>query len=370
MNKNIVLAVLCVVLLSGLIKAKADSGGQSVSTGMDWKRGIQVDEFIYDSASFVSVHAPTIEETPAGLVAAFFGGKYEGHPEVCIYVSRLVDSQWTIPVKVADGIVNDTLQKACYNPVLYQVPGKELILFYKIGKNIQDWSGHLIRSFDNGETWSAPEALPEGFLGPIKNRPMLLDETLICGSSTEDQGWRVHFEFTDDLGKTWTKTNPLNDKTWDIIQPSILMHQDGKLQMVCRSQNEAVVSSFSADQGKTWSSPFALAVPNNNSGIDAINLQDGRFLLVYNHVKAAQSAYQERKRTPLNVALSDDGIHWEASLILEDSPIGEYSYPSVIQGKDGMVHIVYTWRREKVKYVKIAPSQLSRALFKNGLWPF
>lgn len=311
------------------------------------------DEFVYDSASFPSVHSATIEETPAGLITAFFGGEYEGHPEVSIYISRQSESGWTTPVKVVDGVVNDTLRKACYNPVLYQVPGRELILFYKIGKNVQDWSGHLIRSYDHGITWSKPEALPDGFLGPIKNRPLLVGETLICGSSTENDGWKVHFEFTQDFGKTWTKTNPINDETWSIIQPSLMPHGDGRLQMVCRSRNEAVVSAFSSDDGKTWGEPFALEVPNNNSGIDATALKDGGFLMVYNHVKAAESAYQDKKRTPLNVAVSDDGIHWDMKLVLVDSPIKEYSYPSVIQGKDGMVHIVYTWRREKIRYVKI-----------------
>lgn len=329
-----------------------------------WRKGILINEFIYDSTSFVSVHAPTIEETPSGLISAFFGGLYEGHPEVNIYVSRLVDTGWTTPVEVADGIVNDTLRKACYNPVLYQIPGKELILFYKIGKNVQDWSGYLIRSYDDGFTWTSPEALPEGFLGPIKNRPVLIGNTLVCGSSTEDEGWRIHMEFTEDYGATWTKTVPLNDTTWNIIQPSFLQHHDGKLQFVCRSQNEAVVSAYSDNNGKSWSAPFALPVPNNNSGLDALTLQDGRFLMVYNHVKV------DRKRSPLNVAVSNDGMHWDASLILEDSPIKEYSYPSVIQGTDGMVHIVYTWRREKVKYVKIDPSQLIAVPFTGEAWPF
>ncbi|MBB4038148.1 alpha-L-rhamnosidase [Dysgonomonas hofstadii] len=324
---------------------------------VDDRKGILEEEFV-DTAKLPSVHSATIEETPTGLVTAFFGGEYEGHSNVGIYVSRQVDSHWTTPVRVAEGIVNATEKKACYNPVLYQVPGKELILFYKTGNNVQDWTGYLIRSFDHGVTWSAPEALPEGFLGPTKNRPLLVDGTLICGSSTENKGWQVHFEFTKNSGKTWSKTQPLNDNKWDIIQPSILSHKDGRLQMLCRSRNGAVVSSFSSDKGKSWGEPFALDLPNNNSGIDAITLQDGRFLIVYNHVKASESAYLDKKRTPLNVAVSEDGIHWTESLVLEDSPVKEYSYPSVIQGKDGMIHIVYTWRREKIKYVKVDPTQL------------
>ncbi len=114
-----------------------------------WKEGILVDEFIYDSAEFPSVHAATIAETPSGLITAFFGGKYEGHPEVNIYTSRYTATGWTQPVKVADGIVSDTLRKACYNPVLFQYPDGELLLFYKIGKNVQDWTGYLISSYDD-----------------------------------------------------------------------------------------------------------------------------------------------------------------------------------------------------------------------------
>jgi alpha-L-rhamnosidase len=74
-------------------------------------------------------------------------------------------------------------------------------------------------------------------------------------------------------------------------------------------------------------------------------------------------------RTPLNVAVSVDGKSWQAALVLEDSPVSQYSYPSVIQTPDGMVHIVYTWRRERVKYVKIDPSKLELKPIVNEQWP-
>lgn len=344
------------------------SGQNNINNDNRWRNGILIDEFIYESAPFPSVHAATIVDTPSGLLTAFFGGEYEGHPEVSIYISRHTSGHWSEPQKIVDGVINDTLRKACYNPVLFQYPDGELLLFYKIGKNVQDWTGYLIRSLDDGNTWSKAEALPQGFLGPIKNKPELINNKLICGSSTESDGWRVHFELTEDRGKTWRKTLPINSKPWNIIQPSILKLKDGTLQAVCRSQNEHLISAFSRDSGETWSDPIALYLPNNNSGTDAVTLLDGRQLLVYNHVKAAESAYKDKARTPLNVALSDDGITWKASLILENSPIKEYSYPSVIQGRDGFVHIVYTWRREKIKYVKIAPSQLVATPIINGTW--
>ena len=343
----------------------------SVTSAQTFKDGIVTDEFIYEKASFPESHASTIAETPGGLVSAFFGGTKERNPDVGIWVSRLESGKWTAPVEVANGIVNDTLRYACWNPVLYQVPNGELLLFYKVGPNVPGWKGFLITSKDNGKTWSKPAALQEGFLGPIKNKPVLLaNGELWCPSSTEGKdGWRVHFEVTSDFGKTWRKVGPINDgKSINAIQPSILIHANGDLQVLCRSKNRAIVESWSQDGGKTWSEVKASNLPNNNSGTDAVTLKDGRHLLVYNHVLPPGNE-AKGPRTPLNVAISKDGKNWDAALILEDSPISQYSYPSVIQSADGMVHIVYTWRRERIKYVKIDPSKLVGKAISEGKWP-
>lgn len=336
-----------------------------------WKKGIVVDEFIFEKASFPESHASTIAETPDGLIAAWFGGTKEGNKDVCIWTSHLVNDKWTAPVKVADGVMNDTLRYPCYNPVLYYAANGELLLFYKIGPNVAGWTGWMIRSKDNGKTWSKREALPDGILGPIKNKPVLLNGVLLCPSSTEKTGWKAHIEYTTNYGKTWTKSEEINDGTIvQAIQPSILKYKDGRLQILCRSRNTTINESWSSDGGKTWSEMKAAALPNNNSGTDAVTLKDGRQLLVYNHV-LPDSTWVKGKgpRTPLNVALSEDGKKWYAALILEDSPISQYSYPSVIQSKDGMVHIVYTWRRERIKYVKIDPSKLKLKEIKNEKWP-
>jgi alpha-L-rhamnosidase len=336
-----------------------------------WRKGILLDEFIYNEAPFPQAHASTIAETPDGLIAAWFGGTREGNKDVCIWTSRLENNKWTAPEKVAEGIINDTLRYACYNPVLFYAPNKEVLLFYKIGPNVAGWTGWMMRSKDNGRTWSKREALPEGFLGPIKNKPIIINNTLICPSSTEKNGWKVHFEYTNDFGKTWTKSADINDGIKiSAIQPSILTYKDGSIQILCRSKNRTINESWSTDGGKTWSEMKPSSLPNNNSGTDAVTLKDGRQLLVYNHVKPADSLPNGKgARTPLNVAISKDGKHWDAVLILEDSPISQYSYPSVIQSKDGMVHIVYTWRREKIKYVKIDPKKLAGKPIINEQWP-
>lgn len=337
---------------------------------LPWKKGIIEDEYIFMDAPFPESHAATIAETPDGLIAAWFGGTKERNPDVGIWVSRQEGGKWTTPVEVANGIMSDTLRVACWNPVLYQVPGGELQLYYKTGTRVATWVGWMSTSHDGGRSWSAAKALPEGFLGPVKNKPVLLDNgTLLCPSSTEGSGWKVHFEATTDNGKTWKKIGPINDgKTFNAIQPSILKHGKGKLQILCRSKEGAVVQSWSEDNGLTWSPLTAAELPNNNSGTDAVTLRDGRQLIVYNHVKTPKGK-SKGARTPLNIAISDDGIHWSAALILEDSPVSQYSYPSVIQTADGYIHVVYTWRRQRIRHVKIDPHMLETKPVKNEQWP-
>ena len=349
---------------------EVSSGNYSFVSQKSWKEGILKDEFIFESAPFPECHASTIAETGKGLVAAWFGGTQERNPDVGIWISRNTNGVWTKPEEVADGVINDTLRYPCWNPVLYQVPGGDLLLFYKIGPKPSDWKGWMKKSPDEGISWSVAEKLPEGYTGPVKNKPILLQNgRLLCGSSTEGNGWKIHFEMTSDFGSSWKKTKPVDGwKTYDAIQPTLLLYKDGKVQMLCRSKNRSILESWSADNGITWSPLTSTILPNNNSGIDAISLADGRFLLVYNHVRPARGQ-SKGARTSLNVAVSEDGKTWYATLVLEDSPVSQYSYPSVIQTSDGKVHVVYTWRRERIKHVVIDPALLQPVKIKYGRWP-
>jgi alpha-L-rhamnosidase len=337
------------------------------------QQAVVEEEFIYEQASFPSAHASTIEETEDGLIAAWFGGTEERNPDVGIWVSRKPKGgEWTDPVEVANGVQEDGTRYPTWNPVLYRTPEGKIMLFYKVGPSPSEWWGMLITSDDGGQTWSEPERLPDGILGPIKNKPVLLENgNLISGSSTEHNGWQVHFEISQDTGETWQKVGPVNDREeFMVIQPTILQHGDGILQMLCRSQSRAIVESWSEDYGQSWSPLSKSSLPNNNSGLDAVTLDDGRHLLVYNHVLPPEGAERGKgERTPLNVAISEDGKTWSAALVLEDSEISQYSYPSVIQSEDGMVHMVYTWRRERIKYVKIDPDELELHPIKDGNWP-
>lgn len=408
--------------------------------------------FAYEKAPFPSCHAATIAELNNGdLLMAYFGGSYEGCKDVCIYTQRLklkkrdlkngniYEDKWTEPVLVADGILSDTLRKACYNPVLFQIPtrtkgvgngaaGKgDLLLQYKIGKDVRDWTGYQMRSKDNGKTWkSEPLAQcfrdnepadadeKDGLLGAIKNQPIMLPAGFRCkngtvlsrnrivaptskeaenGSKTKPGQWRCFMEISEDDGKSWMLTQqvPQDDAIFRTIQPALLVHQDGRLQLLCRTAspkkpelkaNSLVATSWSDDGGMTWSEmEFVHDLPNNNSGIDAVTIssphrsaspmsvsdpsitgkvgEESAFAVIYNPfgcvdwLPKTDANRNKPLRNPLWIATSKDGIHWTPSLQLESSPISQYSYPSMIVGSDGTIHCVYTWRRQRIKYQRI-----------------
>jgi predicted neuraminidase len=324
----------------------------SGQTGETVDLRIITSELIFTDAPFLSCHASTLAEIPGGLIVAFFGGTAESNPDVGIWICQYNGGRWTEPEEVATGIQSDGKRYPCWNPVLFRSPGGNLLLFYKVGPNPREWWGMLMRSSEDDIKWSEPVRIPDGFLGPVKNKPVLLKNgTLLCPSSTEHDGWIVRMERSDQEGMKWDKTVlERGDRKFSAIQPTILLHP-GNLQILCRTREGVIAESWSADEGITWTPLAATDLPNPNSGIDAVTLGDGKHILVYNPVTTMKGS-TSGPRTPLSVALSSDGRTWEEVVQLENSE-GEYSYPAVIQTSDGLIHITYTWKRKSIKHVAI-----------------
>ena len=331
-------------------------------------------EFIFEpgSTSFPESHASTIVALKNGeLMAAWFGGTKEGAPDVAIWGSRRVNGKWTAPVEL-----EREKDFPSWNPVLFHTQDGRLWLYYKVGPSPGEWAAGRRFSDDEGKTWSKDERLPAGLLGPIRAKPLVLgDGTIVSGSSVEaHETWAAWVERSTDNGKTWAKIGPITvsreaaadeppapdpprdapgwaadkgpRKYVGIIQPSIISLGGRHLRMYARSRTLAskIAVADSMDNGATWTQAHFLDLPNNNSGIDAVALKDGRVVMIFNNTTVG--------RTPLNLAVSRDGEHFRVFATLEDT-VGQYSYPALIQAADGSLEMTYTWQRKTIKYIHL-----------------
>ena len=334
-----------------------------------------VKEFIYEHAPFPSAHASTIVEVGKGeFLSAWFGGTHENAPDVAIYMSRRTSAGWSTPIEMAR-----EPNTPCWNPVLFHAKaanGKpaRLWLYFKYGTNPAEWTAGRRHSDDDGKTWSEVEHLPAGVYGPIRAKPYLLpDGTIISGTSIESyHSWSAWVERSTDNGETWTRFGPItlpelkhattpalgSGKAIGLIQPTVIPMGDVKtgkhLRLYMRSsiQIGKICVSDSMDSGKTWSDARTLDVPNPNSGIDIVRLRDGRFVLLYNDTPTG--------RTPLNLAVSKDGDHFTNFSTVESETPGEFSYPAIIQGTDGNLHMTYTWQRKTIRYATFPLASVPR----------
>ncbi|EBS7634847.1 hypothetical protein CDR68_13855 [Salmonella enterica] len=322
-------------------------------------------------------HASTLVRLPCGtLVAAWFAGLREGSEDTAIWLSRYDHTRWTKPQRVTarEG-------KAHWNPVLFY-PSDRLWLFYKVGNDVHRWKTWFITSSDRGFTWSSPTELVNGDRlprGPVKNKLLLASNGvwIAPGSIESPERWRAFVDRSVDEGKHWNiafvplePDNAIAGKNvalwdgvkkgmlwecclenllrWDgVIQPTLWESSPGHIHMLLRSTRGAIFRSDSIDYGVTWSSARATSLPNNNSGIDLVSMQDGTLVLALNPVSGNWG-----KRYPLSLIVShDNGTSWLPLLDLE-SDRGEYSYPAIIS-EGGVVHITYTWNRKNIVYCRL-----------------
>ncbi len=310
-------------------------------------------EFIFTDSITQSCHAATIVELENhNLLTAWFGGTYEGAKDVGIYSSVFKENKWSKPTCIIEPLIINEDTLPCWNPVLFKSNSHQLYLFYKVGKNPREWFGAMIKSSDNGISWSKAELLPKDILGPIKNKPIEIENGIIlCGSSTEKSNgeWRVHVELFNEKENSWQKIPVQNTKDFDVIQPTFIELENKKIQMLCRSKHNKVICSMSEDMGKTWSDMDTIAVPNSNSGIDAVTVSNNLFLMVNNPLNHGKEWFNGRNR--LDVEYSYNGENWEKIIDLENQDKGQFSYPAIIKSSDGLIHIVYTYNRKYIKHV-------------------
>lgn len=311
-------------------------------------------EFIFETdVGFESCHASTLVELPDGdVLAAWFGGKEEGDPSVRIWMSRRSGGSWSKPAIVAqeEGV-------PCWNPVLYLDAKQRVWLFYKAGPSPEQWSGIYVISTDGGRTWGEKNYLPAGLLGPIRNKPIALSSgEILCGTSVESwRAWTCWVEIIHPRTAQWTRHGPIAVKgvNFGVIQPTLWELEPQHVRAFMRSTRRigTICRADSLDGGRTWFPAEPTDLPNPNAGIDAVKMADGRVALVYNDTK--------RGRTPLSLAVSaDGGKSWQKVLDLETER-GEFSYPAIIQGRNGDLLITYTWKRRRIAHAMVPQKELT-----------
>lgn len=352
-------------------------------------------------------HASNLLELQNGdLLCTWFSGTQEGVSDISIYLSRLAkgSNQWTVPVKLSDDA-----GRSEQNPVLFEDPDGILWLMYTAQKfGNQDTA--IIRyrkSEDNGHTWSEIQILfdePGTFIRQpvtvLSNGDWLVP--IFRCATRPGEKWvgdndNSAVKVSSDKGQTWTEyTVP---DSVGCVHMNINLLADGTLVALYRSRWADHIYRSESTDGKNWTAPVALALPNNNSSIQATVLQDGKMAMVFNNSNADTSTdrraslYDEidegsvegvkravtddvpqdkygRKaiwgvpRAPMTIAISaDGGKTWPRMINLQEGDgvclsnnsveqkNREFSYPSVKQGKDGKLHVSFTYFRQTIKYI-------------------
>ncbi len=322
----------------------------------DFSPVVATRDFIFgDDRPFAQCHASTVlRNTKGEFLVAWFGGTHEKHDDVGIWFSRGRPGAWSSPVEIAK-----LREDAHWNPVLARSPKGEIVLFFKVGKTIDEWETWYKVSTDEGTTWSdARELVPgdKGGRGPVRNKPIVLSngDWLAPSSNEKNRVWNAFTDRSADNGQTWETSGflTLNRDSVPgegVIQPSLWESAPGKVHMLLRSSAGVICRSDSGDYGRTWTPVYKTALPNPNSGIDLAPLPGNRLAVVFNRDDKNWGA-----RRPLSVAVStDNGLSWSQPLDLETGEEGdEYSYPSVVSSGDTLA-ITYTWKRQRIRFLEV-----------------
>lgn len=311
-----------------------------------------------------SCHAGTVARLNGATYLAWFGGTRESAPDVDIYCTRTVPGGFGAIHRVSAGDV------AHWNPVLLPRTGG-LDLLFKAGATIPAWRTMRVRLGADGAPLDEPGELVPGDIGgrgPVKNKCLRLKSgRVLAPASLERKSpdrWDPFVDISDDGGASFTRLRPIplcrpgdplpadDARPWCVVQSAgaiqpTLWEDAAGVHALMRSTEGEILRSDSADGGETWCPAWRTGLPNNNSGIDLVRLDDGRIFLCLNPVPGNWAA-----RTPLALYVSlDDGASFRELMKLEMLP-GEYSYPGIV-AEENTLYLIYTWNRRRMAYWEI-----------------
>lgn len=361
----------------------------------------------------IATHAASLVELGDGRIRAFwFAGSREGAEDVTIQTAVFdpAFNRWGDEKVVTDRHqTQDALLrfvKKLGNPVPCRAPDGTLWLFY-VTVSVGGWAGSSITamtSSDDGATWGSPQRLITA--------PFINISTLVKGTpffySDGSIGLPVYHEFIGKFGEL-LRLSPggqiLDKQRLSsgklAIQPVLMMQGPQRATMLMRHTGPApkrVVAVSTTDAGQHWAAPSMTELANPDAAVAGIALPDGRLLAVLNDTET------NRERLSL-VASNDNGASWQLLYRLEDQlgqptdlahyaqraaelaaatdsladplPFSasaqhskctgescgfEFSYPYLIQARNGDLHLVYTWNRAFIKHVRFTPAWLDQQM--------
>jgi predicted neuraminidase len=363
----------------------------------------------YLPSPMVQNHASFLHMLADGsLICAWFGGSLEGKSDISIYASVLTvgASAWGAPQRLSFDPEHSE-----QNPVIFQAPDSRLLLFHT-SQPSGNQDECRIRMSEIKADAADPTRLTatEGCYldlprGSFVRAPVVIRTDgawllpIFRCIPRPGQKWNGSHDtaaigISKDGGATW-QLEELDQSTGCVHMSPVSLDETAMAAFFRRRQADFVYRTESTDEGRTWSAPAPTDLPNNNSSIAAIVLNDGRIAIICNPVNAAASPdrrtslYDELgeqddrpeadptggctpiwgvPRAPVSVCISNDGGRtFPQRILIEDGPgtclsndstdgrNKEMSYPWLMAGPDGTLHIAYTYHRRAIKYVRLAP---------------
>ncbi len=301
-----------------------------------------------------SVHCATLCQLPDGtLLAAWFGGTRELARDVVILGARLGvgTTEWSAP-QVLVAVPGHALGQ----PVFLPLADGRLRLFCNVVPPGGRWTGaqpHFQDSADGGRTWGPLQALMDYPGLMFRSVALRLPGRLLLPAYDERE-WCSRMLISEDGGERWCLGEPIVSSPGN-IHACLVALDEGRVLSYLRTGGRGgfLWRTESRDAGESWTPPQPTSVPNPNAGLDLIRLASGDLLLACNPVA--------RGRTPLALLLASPDEDWGKPLALEEGA-GEYSYPTLLQARDGKIHMVYTWRRERIQHLRFSETWLRRRL--------
>lgn len=306
------------------------------------------------SAEFPRYSGPTLVKLLDGRIAlayAAYRGETHDWSQSHLEIKYSADSgrHWSAPEVFQPNVGGHNVN----GPSLLRLKSGDILFVFRIANAFDDVRIVARRSGDEMRSWTELTEVTVGraYHTIVNHRAVQSSNGRILlpvfsASDLDDYHFVTQVHYSDDQGRTWRQSATLIDcPKGGAMEPCLVEVEDRHLLMLIRTQLGFLYESRSVDDGETWTAPTPTALTSPDSSLLAVRVPNGnRLAVIWNHVcdmrpmpnprgdKAELMEYYRRmSRSPLTVAVSDDGGHtWFGSRDLETDPIYSFAYPTIL----------------------------------------